>query len=165
MSYKLFTDKINKFQCNLQVEGTSLVKSQARVILETNEMNYLFKGKIYDDGLCEFELPKLKGVLNEGSIGMLRLEVIADDVHFEPWASDFVVEADKKVMVTIQEQETKKPSISMNTITLTEATKVPERKEVVKETVKKEPVKKETPKEATTITKNDILQLINNKKK
>ena len=160
MSYKLFTDKINKFQCNLQVEGTSLVKSQARVIIETNEMNYLFKGKIYDDGLCEFELPKLKGVLNEGSIGMLRLEVIADDVHFEPWASDFVVEADKKVMVTIQEQETKKPSISLNTITLTEASKVPERKEVVRETVKKE-----TAKEATTITKNDILQLINNKKK
>ncbi len=160
MSYKLFTDKINKFQCNLQVEGTSLVKSQARVIIETNEMNYLFKGKIYDDGLCEFELPKLKGVLDEGSIGMLRLEVIADDVHFEPWASDFVVEADKKVMVTIQEQETKKPSISLNTITLTETSKKPERKEVVKETVKKE-----SPKEATTITKKDILQLINNKKK
>ena len=160
MSYKLFTDKINKFQCNLQVEGTSLVKSQARVILETNEMNYLFKGKIYDDGLCEFELPKLKGVLGEGSIGMLRLEVIADDVHFEPWASDFVVEADKKVMVTIQEQETRKPSISLNTITLTEASKAPEKKEPVREAVKKEPQK-----EATTITKNDILQLINNKKK
>jgi hypothetical protein len=151
MSYKLFTDKINKFQCNLQVEGTSLVKSQARVILETNNMNYLFKGTIYNDGLCEFELPKLKGVLDEGSIGMLRLEVIADDVHFEPWASDFVVEADKKVMVTIQEQVVKKPTISMNTITLTEASKIPE--------------KKEPQKEATTITKKDILQLINNKKK
>lgn len=151
MSYKLFTDKINKFQCNLQVEGTSLVKSQARVILETNNMNYLFKGTIYNDGLCEFELPKLKGVLDEGSIGMLRLEVIADDVHFEPWASDFVVEADKKVMVTIQEQAVKKPTISMNTITLTEASKIPEKKEPQKET--------------TTITKKDILQLINNKKK
>jgi hypothetical protein len=160
MSYKLFTDKINKFECNLQVEGTSLTKSQARVIIETNDMNYLFKGKIYNDGLCEFELPKLKGILDEGSIGMLRLEVIADDVHFEPWTSDFVVEVDKKVSVRIQEQETKKPSISLNTITLTEASKVPERKEVVREAVKKE-----TPKEATTITKNDILQLINNKKK
>lgn len=159
MSYKLFTDKINKFQCNLQVEGTSLVKSQARVILETNEMNYLFKGKIYDDGLCEFELPKLKGLLHEGSIGMLKLEVIADDVHFEPWASDFVVEADKKVMVTIQEQETRKPTISLNTITLTEASKTPERKEVVKEMVKKETSN------ATTITKGDIMNLINNKKK
>jgi hypothetical protein len=151
MSYKLFTDKINKFQCNLQVEGTSLVKSQARVILETNNMNYLFKGTIYNDGLCEFELPKLKGVLDEGSIGMLRLEVIADDVHFEPWSSDFVVEADKKVMVTIQEQVVKKPTISMNTITLTEASKIIEKKEPQKET--------------TTITKKDILQLINNKKK
>jgi hypothetical protein len=63
MSYKLFTDKVNKFQCSIQVEGTSLEKSQARVILEINdEMAYLFKGKIFDNGVCEFELPKLKPV-------------------------------------------------------------------------------------------------------
>ena len=37
MSYKLFTDKVNKFQCSIQVEGTSLEKSQARVILEIND--------------------------------------------------------------------------------------------------------------------------------
>ena len=53
MSYKLFTDKVNKFQCSIQVEGTSLEKSQARVILEINdEMAYLFKGKIFDNGVC-----------------------------------------------------------------------------------------------------------------
>ena len=69
MSYKLYTDKINKFQCSIQVEGTSLERSQARVILETNDqMSYLFKGKIFDNGICEFELPKLKGILNEGTI-------------------------------------------------------------------------------------------------
>jgi hypothetical protein len=160
MSYKLFTDKINKFECNLQVEGTSLTKSQARVILETNSINYLFKGKIYDNGLCEFELPKLKGLLDEGSVGTLRLEVIADDVHFEPWNSDFVVEVDKKVSVRIQEQEIKKPMISLNTISLTETTKTPEKKEPIKETVKKEP-----PKDVTTITKKDILEYLNNKTK
>ena len=52
MSYKLYTDKLNKFQCSIQVEGTSLEKSQARVILETNDqMSYLFKGKIFDNGV------------------------------------------------------------------------------------------------------------------
>ena len=161
MSYKLFTDKINKFQCELQVEGTSLVKSQARVILETPDLTYLFRGKIQDNGVCEFELPKLKGILNEGSIGMVRLEVIADDVHFEPWASDFIVEANKKVTVTLQEQqEVKKPSISMAQITLTEATVKPEPKKEVKPETKQN---KESDK--MTISKGDIMNFIKNKKK
>ena len=140
MSYKLFTDKVNKFQCSIQVEGTSLEKSQARVILEINdEMAYLFKGKIFDNGVCEFELPKLKGILNEGDKGLLKLEVIADDVHFEPWNSEFSVQADKKVNVVVQEQQvSEKPRIVMNEITLT---RVEEPKKVVETKRTTEPVR------------------------
>ena len=184
MSYRLFTDKINKFQCDLQVEGTSLTKSQARIIVETNEMSYLFKGKIYDTGVCEFELPKLKNILPEGSVGMLKLEVIADDIHFEPWSSDYIVEADKKVIVSIQEQERvdnspKKPNIVMSQITLTEA-KVPEvkepkieivvvedtkpRKKVAKEVKKAQPIKENKIIEPTIITKKDVMEFIKNRK-
>lgn len=180
MSYKLFTDKINKFQCDLQVEGTSLVKSQARILLETPDMTYLFKGKIYETGVCEFELPKLKGILNEGSIGMVKLEVIADDVHFEPWSSDFIVEANKKVTVTLQESvdsTEKKPNIVMNQITLTETeVKAPAKvvvKEAVKEAVapkpapvkKSETIKEEKITDSTVITKNDIMDFVKNRKK
>ena len=164
MSYKLFTDKINKFQCTLQVEGTSLTKSQARVILETNNISYLFRGKINNEGLCEFELPRLKGILNEGSIGVLKLEVIADDVHFEPWSSDFVVETNKKVTVTLQEQteEVKKPNISMGQITLTEVVE-PEPEPIIKE--EKAPVKegKKTVTETLKINKNDLMSLLKKK--
>lgn len=147
MSYKLYTDKINKFQCSIQVEGTSLERSQARVILETNDqMSYLFKGKIFDNGICEFELPKLKGILNEGTIGLLKLEIIADDVHFEPWNSEFTVQADKKVNVVVQEQQvSEKPRIIMNEISLTrvdEPKKVVETKKVVSE-YKPQPIKRQ----------------------
>jgi len=140
MSYKLYTDKLNKFQCSIQVEGTSLEKSQARVILETNDqMSYLFKGKIFDNGVCEFELPKLKGILSEGTIGLLKLEIIADDVHFEPWNSEFSVQADKKVNVVVQEQQvSEKPRIVMNEITLT---RVEEPKKVVETKRTTEPVR------------------------
>jgi hypothetical protein len=163
MSYKLFTDKVNKFQCTLQVEGTSLTKSQARVILETNDISYLFRGKINNEGLCEFELPRLKGILNEGSIGVLKLEVIADDVHFEPWSSDFVVEANKKVTVTLQEQteEVKKPNISMSQITLTEVVE-PEPIPVIKE--EKAPIKEEKKvTDSLKINKNDLMSLLKKK--
>jgi hypothetical protein len=134
MNYKLYTDKLNKFQCTLQFEGTSLEDSQARVILETNNVSYLFKGKISENGLCEFDLPKLKGIMTEGTTGKVRLEVIADDMYFEPKVVDFVVEVTKKVTATIQEQvETKKPAIMVSEITLTEteAPKITEKKEEV----------------------------------
>lgn len=165
MSYKLFTDKVNKFQCTLQVEGTSLTKSQARVILETNDISYLFKGKINTDGVCEFELPKLKGILGEGSVGMVKLEVIADDVHFEPWASDFIVEANKKVTVTLQEQEeVRKPAISMAQITLTEVVEptpvVKEEKVVIPQPMREEKKVVETVK----INKNDLISILKNKR-
>ncbi len=121
MSYKLYTDKVNKFQCTIQVEGTSLSNSEARVILEgKNNISYLFRGKLFDDGVCQFDLPKFKNILNEGDSGIIKLEIIADDVHFEPWNSEFSVVADKKVSVVVQEQvEEKKPKIVVNEITLT----------------------------------------------
>jgi hypothetical protein len=140
MSYKLYTDKANKFQCTIQVEGTSLNNSQARIILETNnDMSYLFKGKLYENGVCEFDLPKLKNILTEGEKGLLRLEIIADDVHFEPWNSQFNVVADKKINVVVQEQITsEKPKIVMNEISLTKIEEeINEEKKVV------EPIKLE----------------------
>jgi hypothetical protein len=122
MSYKLYSDKINKFQCSIQVEGTSLANSQARVILEgKNEVSYLFRGKLYENGVCEFDLPKMKNILSEGDTGTIRIEIIADDVHFEPWSSDFSVVANKKVSVVVKEQEeTEKPKISVGMVTLQE---------------------------------------------
>ena len=178
MSYRLYTDKANKFQCTIQVEGTSLSNSQARIILETNnEMSYLFKGKLYENGVCDFDLPKLKHILSEGDKGLLRLEIIADDVHFEPWNSEFNVVADKKVSVVVQEQATnERPKIVVNEITLS---KVEEKKNIVEKTPEpvkekiqemvEEPkiVKEEQPKSEgrkIKLTKNQIEMLLKNKK-
>lgn len=161
MSYKLFTDKSNKFQCSIQVEGTSLENSQARIILETNHLSYLFNGEIHNTGVCEFELPKLKGILNEGSVGVVKLEVIADDVRFEPWSSDFVVEAEKKINVKIQEQitETSKPKIIMNNINLS---RVEQKEEVIEEEYIEEKPKVITSKgkEKTVLSKKDLMELL-----
>jgi len=167
MSYKLFTDKVNKFQCSIQVEGTSLEKSQARVILEINdEMAYLFKGKIFDNGVCEFELPKLKGILNEGDKGLLKLEVIADDVHFEPWNSEFVVGADKKVNVVVQEQAVSdKPKIVMNEISLTRVEDKPKMENKKPQPVQenKKVIKRPT-ENSRYLSKEDLLKKLLNKK-
>jgi hypothetical protein len=113
MGYNLYTDKANKFNCNIEIEGTSLAKSKVRLVIETDEMSYMFNGKIENTGICEVNIPKTKHFLPEGTKGNMRLEVIADDVYFEPWASDFSVKTNKKVNVVVAEQVEDKPKVNV----------------------------------------------------
>jgi hypothetical protein len=133
MAYSLFTDKPNKFNCNIEIEGTSLAKSKVRLVVETDEMTYMFNGSIENNGLCEVNIPKTKNFLSEGSKGNMRLEVIADDVYFEPWSSDFSVKTQKKVNVVVQEQVEDKPKLKVQVFEQ-EQEKVSEKNEVVVET-------------------------------
>ena len=41
------------------------------------------------------------------------MEVIADDVYFEPWNSDFNVKTSKKVNVVVSEQVEEKPKLKV----------------------------------------------------
>jgi hypothetical protein len=43
----------------------------------------------------------------------MRLEVIADDVYFEPWSSQFNVKTNKKVNVMVAEQVDEKPKLKV----------------------------------------------------
>ena len=113
MAYNLYTDKPNKFNCNIDVEGTSLSNSKVRLVIETNEMSYMFNGHIENTGVCEVNIPKTKNFLPEGTKGNIKLEVIADDVYFEPWNSDFNVKTSKKVNVVVAEQVDEKPKLKV----------------------------------------------------
>jgi hypothetical protein len=44
------------------------------------------------------------------------LEVIADDVYFEPWSSDFNVKTNKKVNVVVSEQVEDKPKLRVQVV-------------------------------------------------
>ena len=107
--YKLFTDKSELFECDIKLEGASLSKSKARLVVETSDYSLLFKGTISSGGKCEIPIRKLKGLIDENTSGNIRLEVIAEDTYFTPWESDFEVDASKKVTVEIKSQTTKKP--------------------------------------------------------
>jgi hypothetical protein len=150
MAYKLYTDKPNKFNCNIEVEGTSLSKSQVRLVIESDEMTYMFKGSIQSNGECEVTIPKTKNFLSEGTTGSMRLEVIADDVYFEPWSSDFSVSTNKKVTVQIAEQEEDKPKMKVQVAEQKEEPKTP-KKIVENKNVK--PIKK-----TQVLTKEEILK-------
>lgn len=163
MAYNLYTDKANKFNCNIEIEGTSLAKSKVRLVVETDEMSYMFNGFIENTGLCEVTIPKTKNFLPEGTKGNMKLEVIADDVYFEPWSSDFQVKATKKVNVVVQEQVEEKPTMKVQVFEQKEEPKkevvVEKPKPVVQESTKVKRV--ETPKKkdsGVTMTKEEFLR-------
>ena len=107
--YKLFTDKTELFECNISLQGASLKKSKARLVVETQDYSLLFNGSINSNGKCEIPIRKLKGLIDEDTSGNIRLEVIAEDTFFTPWQSNFEVETSKKVTVEVKNQTTQKP--------------------------------------------------------
>jgi hypothetical protein len=109
--YKLFTDKSELFECDIKLQGASLKKSKARLVVETQDYSLMFNGSISKGGKCEIPIRKLKGLIDEDTKGNIRLEVIAEDTFFTPWESDFEVETSKKVTVEVKSQTTKKPII------------------------------------------------------
>ena len=92
--YTLYSDKKNIFECDIQLEGASLSQAFARVILEGKDLNLIFNGEINSDGNCRINLPKLS-MLKEG--GEMKLEVIADDMYFNPWNSEFDIKKSKNI--------------------------------------------------------------------
>ena len=106
--YTLYSDKTNVFECDIQLEGASLNDSVARIIVEGNGINLMYTGDISSQGNCKITIPKLKNLVKEN--GNLKLEVIADDMYFNPWNSEFDVKASKKLTVEVK-QQTKTPII------------------------------------------------------
>ena len=104
MSYKLYTDKQEIFECNIYLEGASLTKATSRIIVETQDLKLMFEGTIDKDGNCKVPIKKLRGLVNEDSKGTMKLEVIAEDTYFNPWESDFEVDTAKKIKVEVKQQ-------------------------------------------------------------
>ena len=112
--YKLFTDKNEFFECNINLTGESYDKTSARLVIETKDFSLMFDGTVGSRGECKVPIKKLKGLIGESSKGNIRLEVIAEDTYFVPWESNFEVEQSKKVTVEVKSQNTK-PTIMEST--------------------------------------------------
>lgn len=168
MAYKLYLDKNNLFECDIQLQGASLKSSFARIIVEGKEHSYIFKGEIDENGHCSVEMNKLKDIFENNETGTIKLEVVADDVYFSPWEDAYQTDLSKKIDVVVKEQEEPtKPSISVSVKKqpiLKETEKVVS-KPKIQETVKKtEPVKKVVKNTSETAIKvSDIKKLLNSK--
>lgn len=113
MPYKLYTDRNEEFSCGVNVKHASLKGAISRLIIESNDLNLVFPGKI-ENGKCTIPIKKLKGLLEEGDTGKIKLEIIVENTYFKPWEQDFHVEEQTAVKVRVDEQkERPKPAVSV----------------------------------------------------
>ena len=105
MSYKLYTDKKEIFECKITLEGASLKDATSRIVVNTPDLKLMFEGTIDNNGNCKIPIRKLRGLLGEDSKGTMKLEVIAEDTYFLPWESDFIVNTSKKIKVEVKGQQ------------------------------------------------------------
>jgi hypothetical protein len=115
MSYKIYTDKNENFECEVSVKNASLKGSLARLIVESVDgPTLVFNGKLEGEK-CVIPIKRLKGILDENVRGNMYLEVIVEDTYFKPWESDFVVEEHTSIKVKVNEQTqiSKKPIVEI----------------------------------------------------
>ena len=114
--FKLYTDKINTFKCKVTLEGASESTALARLVIEGQNHNLMFDGKI-KDGICEVNIGKFKNFGEFKDKGNIKLEVIADDVYFTPWKSEYTVEQSRNVVIeVIEEKKDLKPLVEITEI-------------------------------------------------
>jgi len=126
--YNLYTDRSELFECDIKIEGASLKKSTARLVVETSDYSLMFNGKISESGKCEIPIRKLKGLIDENSKGNIRLEVIAEDTYFTPWKSQFDIQASRQVTVEVRSQS--QPIIHENKVEVSNVKQLITRQEV-----------------------------------
>lgn len=145
--YTLFTDKAENFECNIDIEGASISDTQARLVLESKNINLLFEGSVDANGRCSIVIPKLKDYLKESKEGSMRLEVIAEDTFFSPWEDSFELKASKKVQVEVLSNKEDLIKEGKPSIKVSMPAKKVEKKQAIQE-------KKAQPKKTTPIVEN-----------
>jgi hypothetical protein len=94
MDLNFYKDKKSSFQCDIEVEGSSENNTEARIILEIDNKNYLFYGTV-KNSLVEIDIPALN--FTEEESGNAVLEIIAENTMFKPFSSKFNIKRQKNV--------------------------------------------------------------------
>ena len=118
MSIKLYTDKTELFECNVALEGASIKESKLRAILKFDDKNLMVEGEIKSNGKGQILLPKLKNISEDGEVGKMELEVIAEDAYFQPYEETFKVVTSKRATIEVLSKESSKPKIVVEKVTL-----------------------------------------------
>ena len=98
------------FRFNIEVTGTELHDTSARLVFEDIATNKFFPLHINTDGSCEYQLDyALVKSLTEGRV---YLEVVAESMLFKPWEEEFRIESELPTITVTESVVESKPLVS-----------------------------------------------------
>jgi hypothetical protein len=100
MSYKIYLDKEETFECEASIKNASYKNSSARLIIESEDVNLVFFGNV-DKNTITVPIKSLKKYFTESDTAKIKLEVIVENQLVTPWESE--VEFDNYNKVEIKE--------------------------------------------------------------
>lgn len=135
---KLFTDKKQKFICEINIQGDPYKNVTPRLVLtDSNNKNVFFEGKL-EAGKCIIKVPALPEMSGKGKV---QLELVVDTGLFIPWKSEFEINPSiTKIEVKNIQIKTEDIKIEVTEEIQPEVKEVQPKvvKEVVKKTIKKQ---------------------------
>lgn len=123
MSYTIYLDKDETFECEASIKNASYKNSSARLIIESNDINLVFFGSV-DKDTISVPIKSLKKYFTESDKATIKLEVIVENQLVTPWESEVEFDSYNKVEIKEVKNVKSKPLIEV---------KVKEEKKVVVE--------------------------------
>ena len=134
MSYTIYLDKDETFECEASIKNASYRNSSARLIIESNDVNLVFFGSV-DKDTISVPIKSLKKYFTESDKATIKLEVIVENQLVTPWESEVEFDSYNKVEIKEVKNVKSKPLIEV---------KVKEEKKVVVEEKKTEVFEEDT---------------------
>lgn len=98
MSYKIYLDKEETFECEASIKNSSYKNAKARLIIESDNLNLVFYGDL-NKNTISVPVKSLKKYFSEKDTAKIKLEVIVENQLVTPWESDVEFETYNKVEI------------------------------------------------------------------
>ena len=157
MSYTIYLDKEETFECEVSIKNASIKDSSARLIIESEDLNLVFFGTVSKDTIT-VPIKSLKKYFTESDSAKIKLEVIVENNLVTPWESELIFDSYNKVEIKEIKNIKSKPLIEI---------KVKEDKKLKLETKTKEIEQKVVTesKKSTKSLKQKLLESVNDQVK
>jgi len=106
---RFHSDRKQVLECKVKVEGADLKDATARLVLQDEDVNRVFEGKIDVLGNCKIQLPPMDDFKNP--TGKASMEVKVKDVIFEPLREEYVISKRQVRVEQVQVVEKSKQQI------------------------------------------------------
>ena len=112
MSYKIYLDKDEIFECEANIKNASYKDSSARIIIESKDVNLVFYGQVDRDTIT-VPIKSLKKFFKEEDNANIKLEVIVESTIVTPWESELEFDSYNKVEIKEIKNVRHKPIIEV----------------------------------------------------